>query len=320
MIHVRSYAPAFDEPCLLDLWDRALGAGIADAPWPLTPTWFRAVALNPGNNQDHLLAEIDGQVVGFALIHVKMSNPPYGSLLALAVHPGYRRCGVGRMLYFAALERLRERGVQQIQLGAGAHNYFWPGVPTNIPGAWTFFQALGWPEVERSYDLTRSLDEYQTPTWVWERVCELGVDFVTAGDAGLERAVVDFVLTEYLGWASFFDQSIHEGRARDVLLARQTGSGEILGACLVESPVQRWVQRLPQPVGALGCVLTARAVRDRGIGLALTARATEILQARGCRTSFIGWTWLVDWYSKLGYTTWQEYIMSWMDLEVKNNY
>jgi hypothetical protein len=48
--------------------------------------------------------------------------------------------------------------------------------------------------------------------------------------------------------------------------------------------------------------------------MALVAQATEILQARGCSTSFIGWTWLVDWYGKLGYAVWQEYIMSWKNL------
>jgi GNAT superfamily N-acetyltransferase len=217
-------------------------------------------------------------------------------------------------LHDAALERLGAYGVQQVQLGAGALNYFWPGVPIDLPGAWAFFQALGWTEVARSFDLTRSLDDYLTPAWVWEKWRGLGLDFVTADKAGLEKEAINFVSVEYPGWVFYFVQAIGEGRARDVILARRNSSAEILGACLVENPVQRWAQRLRQPVGAPGCILTAQAVRDRGIGMALVALATETLQARGCRTSFIGWTWLVDWYGKLGYKTWQEYIMSRMDL------
>ena len=314
MVHIREYDPVVDEPCLLELWDLALASGKAGPTWPLSSTWFNAIALDPKNRQDHLVAEVDNQVIGFALAQVNRSNPQRGSLLALAIHPNYRRRGVGRMLHDAALKRLRACGVQQVQLGAGAINYFWPGVPFDLPGAWAFFQTLGWTEVERSFDLTRSLDDYQTPAWVWEKLHGLELDFVFANEAGLEKEAIDFVSAEYPAWAIYFVEAIGEGRARDVLLARRTGSAEILGACLVDDPVQRWAQRLCQPVGAPGCFLTGQVVRDRGIGMALVALATETLQARGCRTSFIGWTWLVDWYGKLGYKIWQEYIMSWMDL------
>ena len=315
MIQIHRYDPAVDEPRLLELWDGSFGGRIDGTNWPLTLSWLRDVALTGENNPDHLLADIEGQAAGFALIQVDKNNPPRGSLLALAVHPNYRGRGVGRILHHAALERLRAKGVEQVQLGAGAFSYFWPGVPIDLPGAWAFFQALGWSEAERSYDLIRSLDDYQTPAWVWERVRGLGVDFVTADEAKLERAVVDFVAVEEPEWKAYFAQAALEERGQDILLACRTGGGEILGACLLESPSQRWALRLRQPVRAPGCILTAQAAQGQGIGMALTARATEILQARGCRTSFLGWTWLVDWYGKLGYTIWQEYIMSWKDLK-----
>lgn len=317
MVHIREYDPTVDGPGLLELWHRALSSGNTGPIWPLSSTWFNAISLDPRERQDHLLAEVDGQLIGFGLVQVNRNTPHHGSLLALAVHPNYRRLGVGRRLHDAALDRLRACGVQQVQLGAGAVNYFWPGVPVDLPGAWAFFQALGWTKAEHSFDLTRSLDDYQTPAWVWERLRGLGLDLVYADKAGLEKEAIDFVSVEYPGWAIYFVQAIGEGRARDVLLARRSGSAEILGVCLVESQDQRWDQRLPQPVGAPGCFLTAEAARNRGIGMALAALATETLQARGCRTSFIGWTWLVDWYGKLGYKIWQEYIMSWMDLNEK---
>ena len=219
------------------------------------------------------------------------------------------------MLHLAALEQLRLSGVRHIQLGSGAQNYFWPGVPSDLSGAWSFFQAMGWPEIERSYDLVRSLDDYQTPDWVWERVSGMGIDFVTAEEARLDSEVINFVAIEKPGWKTYFDQAMLEKRSQDVLLAYHSHSSKILGACLVESPSHRWAKRFHQPVGAPGCILTAGAAQGCGIGMALTARATEILQARGCHTSFIGWTWLVDWYGKLGYKIWQENIMSWMDLD-----
>lgn len=305
-LHIRPYHPASDEPLLLDLWNAALG----DA-WPVTPEWFRAVALNDPARQEHLLAEVDGRPVGFALAKLSADSPPRGSILALGVHPEYRRRGVGRALHDAALERLRARGADHFMLGAGASGYFWPGVPADLPGAWPFFQAQGWPEVSRSYDLARALEGYETPSWVWQRVRGLFIEFITAGRADLAVAAVEFVTAEYPAWKPFFAQAAAEGRGGDILLARRVEGGEILGACLVESPYPRWEQRFERPLGAPGCILTAETARGQGIGMALTARATEILQARGSRTSFLGWTWLVDWYGKLGYHVWQEYVMSW---------
>jgi len=313
-MRIRLYDPAVDEPRLLNLWDCTLNCGSDGARWPVTPAWFREVALKPGNGQDHLLAFIEGQLIWFALLLVSLEMPSNGSLLALAVHPHHRRQSVGRTLHHAAMERLKMRGVQRCQLGAGADRYFWPGVPADLLGAWPFFQSMGWVETERSYDLVHPLDDYQTPTWVFDRVKSLNITIDTADKANLESQVVDFVTREQPTWRIFYAQAVAENRSQDILLAYDSPGREILGACLIENPSERWTLRFRPPVGAPGAVLTAEAARERGIGMALVAQATEILQARGCSTSFIGWTWLVDWYGKLGYAVWQEYIMSWKNL------
>ena len=178
----------------------------------MNPAWLSSVSMastyRPG---DHLIAEAGGQPAGFALTQVGKGEAPVGSILAMGVLPEHRRRGVGRALHDSAMDRLHHRDVEKVQLGSGALQYFWPGVPLDLPGAWPFFRAMGWPEDEHSFDLARSLDDYRTPGWVWERL------------SGLDN---------------------------------------------------------------------------------------EILQRRGCKTAFIGWTGLVDWYGKLGFRVWQEYGMS----------
>jgi hypothetical protein len=37
---------------------------------------------------------------------------------------------------------------------------------------------------------------------------------------------------------------------------------------------------------------------------------TFYLRARNAKTSYLGWTWLVDWYGQLGYRVWREYKMA----------
>lgn len=55
----------------------------------------------------------------------------------------------------------------------------------------------------------------------------------------------------------------------------------------------------------------AEAWRGRGVGLALAALVTECLREEGVARSYVGWTWLVDWYGRLGYRVWRTYAMSW---------
>jgi len=71
---------------------------------------------------------------------------------------------------------------------------------------------------------------------------------------------------------------------------------------------------LGQNVGELGPLGVLEAVRENGIGLALAARVTELLRERGASVRYVGWTWLVDWYGRLGYQVWREYVMSWKRL------
>ena len=302
---IRPFGAAKDETRLLDLWATVFGA-----TWPLTPAWLRQQTIDvetyrPG---DHLLAEEDDKLIGFALTQIGTEPPTTGSVMAMGVHPAYRGQGVGRALHKAAVTRLKTRGAEMLQLGSGGFQYFWPGVPLEPDGAWAFFHYMGWPEIERSWDLVQSIENYTTPAWVWERVRLLGLA-IEPSTPHEHAAVSDFVAKEYPGWAPYFEKAFKEDRAGDVVVARQP-DGDLLGACLIESPTTRWAECFSGPTGAPGCVLTAQAARNQGIGLALTARATELAKARGCRTSFIGWTWLVEWYGKLGYRPWQSYVMS----------
>lgn len=66
--------------------------------------------------------------------------------------------------------------------------------------------------------------------------------------------------------------------------------------------------------GRLGPLGVAASVRENGIGLAIAARVTELLRDRGAAKSYVGWTWLVDWFGRLEYKIRQEYVMSWKTL------
>jgi ribosomal protein S18 acetylase RimI-like enzyme len=72
-----------------------------------------------------LLAELDGELAGFACLRIVpclLYAAPYAELTELYVEPAYRRRGVGRAL-IAVVERLaRERGAEEMIIMTGINN------------------------------------------------------------------------------------------------------------------------------------------------------------------------------------------------------
>ena len=61
--------------------------------------------------------------------------------------------------------------------------------------------------------------------------------------------------------------------------------------------------------GSIGCVGTVPEYREKGIGLAMVAHATQILKEAGCDKSFIHYTALEKWYGRLGYETCMAFVL-----------
>ncbi len=60
-----------------------------------------------------LVAEMDGQIGGYVISRIL---PNYGDLASLAIHPAYRRKGLGQSLLQATCQRVREYGRHRINL------------------------------------------------------------------------------------------------------------------------------------------------------------------------------------------------------------
>jgi len=305
--NIRLYDPTNDEMGVLKQWQAALGQR-----WPIDPRFFRQ---NVAEASIALVAERNGETSGFICAHFqqeKGAESPDGFITTLFVRPDHRRQGMGRELLEAALEDLSRKGVKRVQTGIGP-SYIWPGAPLDPPEGWLFFKACGFREKERSFDLTQRLDGYATPTWVWERLRPLGVEIIKATRED-ELMVNTFMDDNFPYFAPYYKRAFDEQRPQEILLARR--GEEILGGCLVEAETLRWTSQFDGPMGAPGAVCVAESAQGQGIGMALAARGTELLQAAGFRHSFIGYTWLVDWYGKLGYRVWQEYVIGWKDIRL----
>ncbi len=312
MLMIRAFEPQRDAQQLYTLWRQTLGH-----LWPLAYETFEAVTMtNPAYRPgDHLVACVGEEIVGFVATQAQQHlSSLRGNLLVLLVAPAYQRQGIGRMLHDHAFTLLKQRGAGEVQLGGGFH-YFWQGVPTSLPGAWPFFQACGWKEVERSFDLVREMSGYATPPGVYERLGPtITIEQATSADAD---AILAFEEQHFPQWLRHYQRVLHHHGYADVVVAKETYQG-IVGTSFVLDPHAawwqhdiRWLDLLGGNTGGVGPLGVAESMRGQGIGLALAARVTELLWERRLAKSYVGWTWLVDWYGKLGYQVWQEYLMSW---------
>ena len=105
------------------------------------------------------------------------------------------------------------------------------------------------------------------------------------------------------------EQSLAE--TDDQILVAQDADGEVVGTLLVDVNIpRRWSKDENLCVGSINALGVAPKNRQHGIGLALTARAMELLQERGCAKCYIQWTGLAAWYGKLGTSVWARYRMA----------
>src|SRR5687768_8429818 len=219
---IRPYLPETDEKQVFELWQSTLGV-----TWPLSLDGFRAVTVGgrhylPG---DHLVAEADDSLLGFVGTQVSSdSATSKDELMLIMVEPSHQRRGIGRSLLDAALLSLKQRGVTGVQLASapGTFSYFWPGIPTELDGAWSFFQACGWDELELSFALIRKLEDYETPPFVTQRIREAGVT-VQAGSTRDIEDVLAFEQSTFPHWYPYFE-ILAESPSQIVLARDHTGA------------------------------------------------------------------------------------------------
>ncbi|MBQ7926317.1 MAG: GNAT family N-acetyltransferase [Lachnospiraceae bacterium] len=80
-------------------------------------------------------------------------------------------------------------------------------------------------------------------------------------------------------------------------------NGKVVSFCIVEDMGTHMVNGQALKIGGPGCVGTLPEYRDKGIGLTMVKKATQILKDEGYNYSYIHYTGVAQWYAKLGYET-----------------
>lgn len=302
---------------LCELWNRELGER-----FPMRPELLRQNSLEDRNVLQAgswiAMDAVARRPVGFVVVKCWQEQldvqlgKGVGWIQALLVDRNDRGQGIGSELLARAERALRQRGVQKIWLGRDPYHYF-PGIPVESPEVSAWFAARGYRLLEPLENdlLCRYSDQDDQKSVPLPQVADGRFRLLAADD---KDAFLSFLHRCFPGRWEY--EAIHYfqrgGTGREfVVLERQ---GEIVGFCRIndaKSPFIAqnvyWAPLFARELGGIGPLGIDPAHRGSGLGLALVQAGIAMLRQRGIQQIAIDWTALVDFYAKLGYSSWKQY-------------
>lgn len=255
----------------------------------------------------------DGKLIGVAVVN-------RNTILMLCVDREYRNRGLGSELLTSCEETVREKGYQEVILGAG-FDYVMPGVPTPVPffpsesertvpngseAACRFFMKRGYRHTwdcncfDMKRDLTKAVAQASAV-----KPLEEGIVIRWARDADRE-AVMAAVADAHASFMRHYGEPClyrEDSKKRAMVACR---SNRVVGAVIVGLNTEG------EAVGSIGCTAVCHEMRGKHIAAAMIGEATAYLQKAGMREAFVGYTYsgLEKLYGYGGYAISGYYMMA----------
>lgn len=243
---------------------------------PMTMETFRE--LSEADSCTVSKAAAGDKTVGFAMTKEN-------EIKLICVLPEYQRMGYGRALTELSAEAASKKYGKYLWVGDTGSRLF-IGAPEETAG---FFEKMGF-DFDAPAFAEMSGDEAQLTE----------PDFPLPGNIRFDIRQTDDVIRKAVAevdddWVQYFD--------RGEVFCAVTLDGDIAAFCSIEEEAVCLLTDGNTNVGIVGCVGTVPKYRRQGIGLWMVYLASKELFRRGCGKIFIHYTYVYDWYARLGFRT-----------------
>lgn len=215
-------------------------------------------------------------------------------IILLCVAPEYRHQGLGRQLVEESENLISKNGYPTVILG-GTDSKLFLGAPTGETEWYNkknhFFEKCGYSADHGCLEMIMSLQDFNLD----QQNIPISLPGITYEYWGKEdkAELLDAVKEVDEDWVQYFQQNGSFYVAMD--------QGKCVGFTILSFNDDTLYSNGTNIVGNVGCVGVIPSRRKNGVGLAMVAHATNELKKHGCDISYIHYTYLDQWYGKLGY-------------------
>jgi len=281
MLDIRPYEKGRDEPIQVLICNECF----ADEPdyVPLTVGELKIFQEAPdADNSGKLVAELHGEPVGFCNARVEKGTPEKkGFIIDLAILPPHRCKGYGKALYAKALESLRSRGMDSVEV------WIWDRA---LP-AKRFLESLGYAKVRASGIMGRSIRD-PLPSAQHPYGIEIARSDMTRHDLETQNRLDNEAFKEHY---NFRPRTMED---TDFLLFKNPGlerpqmffamvGGEPVGYTIVIEDV-KWREQRGEIRGWILDIGVIKAHRGKGVGNALMSAGLKALREAGMEEAVLG--------------------------------
>jgi len=274
---------------ILELWNQEL---ITD---PLSEKRFlEKILLDENFDPNYCLVALseDNKVIGFIWSVVRKvpygdrgTEPERGWIASIFVDKDYQRQGIGSQLVNTVEEKMINKGIKNITLGAYSPNYLFPGIDkNNYSNAIPFFEKLGYEKYGEAVSMERSLFDFvktQRYLDLYEKVLKKGYTLTSFSLDDAEE-LLEFLHTHFEGgWARNIQNAILNDEAHETVLVLRDSENEIVGYA------QRAIDGSPDRFGPFGVM---EKLRGEGLGAILFNEMLFDMLSKGISHAYFLWT------------------------------
>ncbi len=272
--------------------------------WPIPQEKFNKIisGSDEANVETTVITMLSDDILeGFVVAKIKNH---LGVISLILVAKECQRQGIGSKLLAEALLWLKKKGATEITIGAGAGGYFWPGIPQNL-NCTNFFEKCGFKISEDGpVDMCQDVTNFVTPGGTFERMIEQSIQISFANSKWAQK-ILSFVAENFPNWLEYYEKEVKAKNFKKIFLAYH--GEEVIAVSQLWRDDCTWRELFENSVGGGAALGVSKAWQGKGVGSAMKAWGTEKIRDSKRKYVYIGWTYEIEFYERLGFKIWRYY-------------